>query len=241
MKPELLSLKSKHTKLGLNLKHRKPNSSNDTSAFNDLVRRAMEVTLALKDMETSTARKLSADALVRETLAKINGTLKRVASLRSALENHEPGFDHSRPTLNRMIQFLRGPNAGFPPKEARRLNFLTTDATNGELAAQRYSSVELYCVAIQLAGERYPECFGTNENSAAWESRFAELTRQQCELFSKVGTALTADDLDIGKPDMKGHSMVSFKLSGGRVPIAPQDSAGERLVNYLIANGNDRP
>jgi hypothetical protein len=136
-----------------------------------------------------------------------------------------------------MIQFLKGPNWSFAPKEARRLGFLTTDATNGELAARRNSSVELFCVAVQIAGEKHPECFGTNENSDHYARRFAELSEQQRDLFAKIGTTLTADDLYFRRPDEKKLADVSFKLSHGSVPVVPQDSAGERLVNFLIANG----
>jgi hypothetical protein len=198
------------------------------------------VTLELAAMNTPQGRRLTARALFRESLATIQGSPEQIVRLRSAIEGGEPGFDHTKPTLRRMIQFLRQQGCYMAPREPRRLNFLTTDATNGELAARRNSSVELFCVAIQIASEKHPECFGENEDSVKYSSRLSELTERQRELFERIGTSMTADDLHIGTPDSKGNATVSFKLSNGSIPIAPQNNAGERLVNYLIANGKHK-
>jgi hypothetical protein len=44
---------------------------------------------------------------------------------------------------------------------------------------------------------------------------------------------LTADDLLVAPPDAQGRSVVSFKLSGGQVPLGPH--AGERLINWCLS------
>jgi len=238
MKLSTLSIGSTRRKPVLNLKNRKAPST--PKVLGELVAEAVKVTQELSAMNSPHGRRLTARALFRETLATIQGSPERVARLRSAIEDGEPGFDHTKATLRRMIQFLKQQSCYGAPKEVRRLNFLTTDATNGELASRRNSAVELFCVAVQMASEKHPECFGETEDSAKYAGRMAELTERQRELFEQIVASITADDLLIGEPDSNGRALVSFKMSNGSIPIAPQNDAGERLVNYLIANGKNK-
>jgi hypothetical protein len=236
-----MKLAVKRERPALNLRSRRNSgAAADSSRFSAVVAEAIAVTEELNSLNAAETRKLTPAALFRETLASVQGSPERVAALRAAIEKGEPGLDHTRATLRRMIQFLRGPNWSFAPKEPRRLGFLTTEATNGELALRRSSSVELFCVAAQIAGENYPEAFGIIADSAKWEGRVAELKSRQADLFAQIGSTLTAEDLTIGPLNSRGEAKVSFKLSDGNVPIAPQDNSGERLVKYLLANATKK-
>jgi hypothetical protein len=210
------------------------------SVFNALVREAIQVTERLNALTTVDGQRLSAAALERETreMARISST--QIAKLREVMAAATPGFDHTRATLRRMKTFLRGPNWSGAPKDASKLRFLTTDASNGELARINSSPLELFCVAVQMASEEYPESFGLAESSTGVADEVSSLRERQKTLFDQIGTAYTADDLHVESLDARGQATTSFKLSDGKVSIAPPNDAGRRLVDYLISHAEKR-
>jgi hypothetical protein len=208
-----------------------------TPSFDQLVREAIAVTKELNALNEPQAEKLSAAALTRSLLAAIQSTPARIKQLRAALEKATPGLDHARATLRRMITYLRSPNAPRGPvREPGRLQFLSTRAADAELALLKASSIELFLVAVELAAEKHPEAFGTCSDPEGFVDRLAEAKARQAELFAKIGTSFTPDDLHIPDGDAQGRSVVSFKISDGQVPIHPRDDAARRLVEYLISH-----
>jgi hypothetical protein len=208
-----------------------------TASFDQLVKAAIAVTKELNALNEPQAEKLSAAALTRSLLAAIQSTPARIKQLRAALEKATPGLDHARATLRRMVTFLRSPHAPRGPiRDPGRLQFLSTRAADAELALLKASSIELFCVAIELAAERHPEAFGTCDDPEGFAERLAQAKARQAELFAKIGTSFTPDDLHIPDGDAQGRSVVSFKISDGQVPIHPRDDAARRLVEYLISH-----
>ncbi len=113
MKLGQLSLKSKTTKPLLNLRSRKPQGqAADLTTFNGLVKKALEVTQELNELGKPEGRKLTARALLRESLALIQSSPERIAMLRSVMEHRRPDFEHSQGALNRMIQYDNVPITG---------------------------------------------------------------------------------------------------------------------------------
>jgi len=205
------------------------------TAFEALVHEAVEVTQRLDVLNHAGGKMLTADAFLREMLVCARSDASRIVKLRSALDSGSVGR-HTDATLRRMITFLRGSNCPRPPKDPQRLNFLTTDAATGELSRLGMSTAELFAVAVQIAGEDYPELFGSEESTSHIDNELATLRARQAELFKRIPAELTAADMHIGPLDPQGLARVTFKLSDGNVSIAPAENSGERLVRYLVAN-----
>jgi hypothetical protein len=224
--------------MALNLKNRPPKAAPEaapTSAINELVRQAVACRRRLKELERLEGGRLSADALVRETLGLIGSTPARIKQLRSAIEGDTPGLTYSRDTVRSLVRdHLRNGTWRSAPKNEQVLKPLmrkhADPATVGELAAKGYTIGELFCAAVQIAGKQFPDCFGTVEDSQRIEKETIELRTKEDELFRQIEKSFTAQDLIVDGP------APSFRLSDGHVPIAPLDNAGERLVNYLLAN-----
>jgi len=208
-----------------------------TASFDELVKEAIKVSKELKALDDPRQQKLSAAALTRSLLAAIQSTPQRIATLRRALEKGAPTLAHAHAALRRMITFCRSRNAPLGPiRDPGRLRYLSTPAADGELASLKSSSIELFVVAVELAAERHPEAFGTCDDPEGFAERLAQAKARQAELFAKIGTSFTPDDLHIPDGDAQGRSVVSFKISDGQVPIHPRDDAARRLVEYLISH-----
>src|SRR5262245_50862404 len=132
----------------LNLRFRE----SDASPFNKLVRDALKVSRRLNELTPLGGARLSAKALVGETLAVIQSDPKRIARLQKAIEGGGPGFDRSRATVRRLIKFLRSGNWRNAPKDEalleRLLRAYGDPATEGELAKEGFRGSELFCAAV---------------------------------------------------------------------------------------------
>jgi len=224
--------------MALKLKNRPDNAAPaaaPANAFNELVRQAVTCTRRLNELGVLEGGRLSANALVKETLPVIRSTPARIKQLRTAIEDGTPGLSYSRGTVRSLVRNLlrEGHWRGAPKDEQalkRLMKIYGDPATAGELAAKGYSIGELFCCAAQIAGKQFPNSFGTVEDSRHVEKEMTELRKKQDELFRLLEKSFTAQDLVVHGPAM------SFRLADGNIPVVPTDSAGERLVNYLLAN-----
>ena len=228
---------SKRTKPFLNLRRRTPPPLAETQDFNAAVQSAIEVTRELNEVNTLANRKMSANAMQREILALVRSTPKRIAELRRSIEAREPGLHEAWAVLRRMMRALREPSMSWisVPEDPSRLRFLSTEAANRELALRQNTYVELFCVAVQMTAEKFPECFGECKDSETWAERVAALVKRQQELFAQIATLITSEDIHVGRVEANGLAPVTFKMSDGKVPIAPLANAGERLTNYFLS------
>ena len=207
------------------------------NGFEALVAEAVTVERERRARDTVRAAKLTPQAFLREAVAVARTTPERIVRLRAELEGGKPGLDQTSAALRRMIVAVRSVNFPSPPRELRRLNHLLTADALAELGAVGSSSFELFALAVQIAGERHAEDFGTCEDSAAHAQRLVELALRRDDLFGRMTTEFTADDLLIGEADSRGMALVSFRLSGGAVPLGPRHNAGERLLNWMLTQG----
>ena len=217
------------------LKIRKRSLNIETSPFAALVREAVEVTQQLRALDADpAASRLTPAAFLRECMALDKRiTLKSIAKLRKALEKNPPNLTHSNATLRRMLTALRGPNFPRPPVAKyleRTIKWLTTEPSEAEMIRFASNTLELLCVAVQVAGERHPDAFGKRNSSAEIDKQRADLTVLQQELYRRIGDEATAGDLHI---DDTGTGPVTFQLAP-EIPLAPRASAGERLVNHRL-------
>jgi hypothetical protein len=208
------------------------------SALDSIIKEALAVEHELRTLNTLDAQKLAPMPYVRAAIAVARTTTERLAKLREELEGNKPGMDAARWAYRMMITAIRTPNFPAPPSELRRLNFLLTADALAELAALGFSSFELFAVCAQVAAEKYPQDFGTCEDTQAHEKRVLELTLHRDELFARIANEYSADDIVIEDPDGEGRARVTFRISDGKVTVGPKQSAGERLVNWLLSQAS---
>ena len=91
----------------------------------------------------------------------------------------------------------------------------------------------LWVIAAELACERNPEVFGGIEDLAAHKRRISELEARRKELYGQFPTTWTHGDLDIGRITSDGAALITFEAPG-QVPVHPPETAGERLIEYLL-------
>lgn len=208
--------------------------------FEALVREAAAVALEVKALDTLEGFKLTAKDFLREAIAVARTTPERLAALRQEMEGGKPGLDHARQTLRKMIVLFRSRNATRPARELRRYNFLHTAEAIAELAAIGSSTFECAALAVQIAGERYPEAFGTATSSEGVKTKLVELTLKRDELFARVGSEWTPADVEDHDIDNeKGTARTCFRMTKGEVAIHPLEDAGRRLVDWWISHHQD--
>jgi len=212
------------------------------SPFDALKQEALAVARRLSVLDSNTAAsRLTPEAFLKEVMAlddKI--TLKSIAKLRKALQrNSPPNLTHSNASLRRMVSALKGPEMRRPPPakyQERTLRWLNTEPSIVELTRFGSSPLELFAVAVQIAGEYHPEVFGRRQSSAEIDNELATLKAKLNELTKKLATDVTAADLNI--PD-NGTDPVTFACAP-EVPLAPRHSAGERLIAHLMARPSEQ-
>ena len=92
----------------------------------------------------------------------------------------------------------------------------------------------LWVVAAELAYQQNADVFGTVEDLGAHKARIAELEAKRKELYARFPSAWAHGDLHIGRITSDGAALITFAKAPGEVPVHPPETAGERLVEYLL-------
>ena len=205
------------------------------SPFRELVREAIQIS---EKLNAAYNGRLSGVACLKEAMALARCSQKHLAEVREALSDGQPGLDRSRASVARIKrELLHTRRLNTIPKDAgqliSRLRYYAVGAAE-ELTVFKASVLTLLCVAIAETTEEKPEVFGTVDNSADLSQGTAELLARQQELFDKIGRNITMDEIDPGTYSQGKTSPALFK--GTSVPLAPPDSAGKRLVEYLMSH-----
>jgi hypothetical protein len=93
----------------------------------------------------------------------------------------------------------------------------------------------LWVVAAELAYQQNADVFGTVEDLAAHKARIAELEANRAELHKRFPSTWAHGDLHIGRITSDGAALITFAKAPGEVPVHPPETAGERLIDYLLA------
>ena len=88
-------------------------------------------------------------------------------------------------------------------------------------------------VAEQVYQER-PELFGGIDDIDAHKARIAELRAKRNELHAQFPSTWKHTDLHVGRITSDGAALITFAKAPGEVPVHPPETAGERLVEYLL-------
>ena len=104
-----------------------------------------------------------------------------------------------------------------------------------ELGGQPERLFLLWVIAAELAYQRNPDVFGTVEDlgSAQGQDRGAS-RRSAGSCTAEFPSTWAHDDLHIGRITSDGAALITFKLAAGEVPVHPPETAGERLIEYLL-------
>ena len=95
----------------------------------------------------------------------------------------------------------------------------------------------LWVIAAEIAYQRNPDAFGNVEDLGGHKSRVAESrgeARRATE--ARFPSTWVHGDLHIGTDHerRRGADHTFPKLAPGEVPVHPPETAGERLVEYLL-------
>jgi hypothetical protein len=89
-------------------------------------------------------------------------------------------------------------------------------------------------IAAELAYQQNADVFGTVEDLAAHTVRIAELEAKRKELYARFPSTWAHNDLHIGRITSDGAALITFSKAPGEVAVHPPETAGERLVEYLL-------
>jgi hypothetical protein len=211
---------------------------NGAASFDDLVREAAEVKKALRAMDTTAASKLTPEEYLKAALRAAQSTPERIAALREKIENASTfRMFEVASTLRRMIAAIRTSQYPRPaaPRNLFRLNIFSTPADMAELSELGSNTPELFALAVQIAGAKFPQDFGPCTDGDAFDRKLIDLGVRRDELErERIPTAWTPDDIETSPPDSNGRVLVTFKMSNGVVPVYPLETCGERLTNFLL-------
>ncbi len=103
-----------------------------------------------------------------------------------------------------------------------------------ELGGHAEKLLLLWVVAAELAYQQNADVFGTVEDLAAHKAKLAELEAKRKELYARFPSTWAHGDLHIGRITSEGAALITFAKSPGEVPLHPPETAGQRLVGYLL-------
>jgi hypothetical protein len=115
-----------------------------------------------------------------------------------------------------------------------KLNWNQKDQAVLELGGHVEKLFLLWVVAAELAYQQNPGVFGTVEDLAAHKAKVAELEAKRKELHAKFPSTWGHNDLHIGRITSDGAALITFVKASGEVPVHPPETAGQRLVEYLL-------
>jgi hypothetical protein len=170
-------------------------------------------------------------------LSRADATYEEVEAVKERLAETLFGLKSGCATfirdLTRQIASGRFPE---PPAKQRigALYFNQKDQAVMELGAHAERLFLLWVISAELAYQQNPEVFGRVEDLPAHKARIAELEANRAELHKRFPSTWAHGDLHIGRITSDGAALITFKLAPGEVPVHPPETAGERLVEYLL-------
>ena len=123
-----------------------------------------------------------------------------------------------------------------PPEAARigKLYFAQRDGAVAELGGDPKLLFVLIAIVAEQVYQEKPELFGGIDDIDAHRARLAELEAKRKELYARFPSSWAHNDLHIGRITSDGAALITFAKAAGEVPVHPPETAGERLVEYLL-------
>jgi hypothetical protein len=151
-------------------------------------------------------------------------------------EEHNSALSGSAAYVRHLTREIASGRLREPPEKERigKMYWNQKDQAVLELGSHAEKLFLLWVVAAELAYQQNLDVFGTVEDLAAHKAKLAELEAKRKELYAKFPTTWAHGDLHIGRITSDGAALITFKLAPGEVPVHPPETAGERLLDYLL-------
>ncbi len=203
--------------------------------FNELVTEALEVE---RELRVLTPGRASLRCFIAECLARAGATYEEVEAVKARLA--DPAFERQSGTgayVRHLTREVAGGRFAEPPAKERigRMYWKQKDEALLELGGQAAKLFLLWVISAEQTYQQKPDVFGTVEDLAAHKARIAELETKRAELHGRFPSTWGHDDLHIGKITSDGAALITFAKAPDEVPVHPPATAGERLVDYLLA------
>jgi hypothetical protein len=99
----------------------------------------------------------------------------------------------------------------------------------------------LWVVSAEQTYQQNPDVFGPVEDLGKHKARIAELEAKRAELHGRFPSTWGHDDLHIGRITNDCAALITFAKAPDEVPVHPPGTAGERLLDYLMAQEQEAP
>lgn len=210
------------------------------SALAGAVTECVKVVQELRALDSPLQRKLTAAAFLKSAMRIANTTEERLRALREKIFDPEKTmYFEIKAFLRRAVVAIQSPNWPGPSRELRRYNFMITPEALAETVALGSSTFEVFALAVLIAIEAHPECFGTCVDLLAHQKRLVDLGMRRDDLYEQIGkTDWGPEEILTSPPDSTHRVLQTFVLSRGAVSVHPKDNAGERLVGWALSNAN---
>ena len=199
---------------------------------------AVDVALEIeRELRALTPGKPSLRCFIAECLSRAGATYPEVEEIKLRLE--DTGFEKASGTgayVRHLTREIASGRLREPPEVGRigRMGFNQKDEAVLELGGRPEKLFLLLVIAAEIAYQRNADAFGGVEDLAAHKARLAELEAKRKELCGRFPSTWAHGDLHIGKITSDGAALITFRLAPGEVPVHPPETAGERLIEYLL-------
>ena len=199
---------------------------------------AVDVGLEIeRELRVLTPDRPSLRCFIAECLNRADASYEEVEAQKERLaEEHNSVHSGSAAYVRHLVREIASGRLREPPEKERigRMYWNQKDQAVLELGGHASSLFLLWVIAAEFAYQQNADVFGTVEDLAAHKAKLAELEAKRKELYARFPSAWAHGDLHIGRITSDGAALITFAKAPGEVPVHPPETAGERLVEYLL-------
>ena len=203
--------------------------------FNDLVDAALAVE---KELRALSGDKPSITGWVSACLKRGGLVYEDIESVKEKLGSDflQTRMVDSGAYCRDLRKYLAASSVKEPPAADRigKMFFAQRDGAIAELGGDPRRLFALVAITAERVYQEKPELFGGIDDIDARRARFAELEGKRAELHKRFPSTWAHNDLHIGRITSDGAALITFAKAPGEVPVHPPETAGERLVEYLL-------
>ncbi|MGI8426516.1 MAG: hypothetical protein ACR2M4_07960 [Actinomycetota bacterium] len=190
-----------------------------------------------RELRLLTPDRPSLRCFIAECLNRADATYPAVEEIKSRLEN--TGFEKTSGTgayIRNVTREIASGRLPEPPARERigRMDWNQKDEAVLELGGRPEKLFLLLVIAAEIAYQRNADAFGTVEDLAAHKAQIAELQAKRASLHKRFPSTWGHNDWHIGRVTSDGAALITFAKAPGEVPLHPPETAGARLIEYLL-------